>query len=1382
MQDNSQLPFRRSFLGERKKPVDYSEQYIVGIGASAGGLEAINELFDNIPQGSGYSFVVVQHLSPNHKSLMDELLAKHTAITIEQAEDGMSVEPDRIYLIPNKKNMTIREGKLHLIDKPVSSSPNYGIDIFFESLAKEKKEKAIGVILSGTGSDGTRGIAEIKKNGGLVLVQDPATAKFDGMPNSAIASGYVDKSLPPEFMCEEIFQYVGLPKAEAFSGQSNEEENAPFLMDILAMVKEYTSFDFSSYKVQTLHRRLQKRINQLEIDTFREYLHYLRNNPDEIKTLANEFLIGVTRFFRDTEAFEEVAEKVIPEILKRKSPDNPVKVWVAACSTGEEAYSLAILLSEALEKGMLEVNVKIFATDIDSRAVEFAAKGVYPLSIGNDISEERLQKYFIRENDHYCVHQNIRRMVIFAEHNLIKDPPFSKMDLVSCRNMLIYMKPSLQQKVLSTFHFSLKVGGFLFLGSSESGDSIKGSLKIVSKKWNIFRVVSNSKNFLFEGTPFDKDRMTVQKAPDVRPSRRSVDNNMMEAFQDMVSEELGYAMVFINEEYELMQAIGDYKRYVRMPEKMLQMNLLKLVPRELSVALTLALRKSSRNNEKVISQRIEMVRDGGLSNVTIVVKPYQDSNQYHRNFMAVLFKEEGKKLFDSDEENHFEQQVSINRLIELENELKQTKEDLQAAVEELETSNEELQSSNEELISSNEELQSTNEELQSLNEELHTVNSEHQLKIRELEELNDDLNNYFRGTDIGQVFLDSNLIVRKFTPAVKNQVNLIETDIGRPISHLSYNIKQKGFIEDIQQVIKTSQPLLREIEARNGRYYLMKVIPYLRQDKTTDGAVVTFVDISQVKGLNNLLEGVLDSSLNGIMAFELVYEKGKIVDLEWNLVNQSAKAILGREGVSLIGKCLSKELPEFKKGGLFTKIKKVAETGKTLHTEILFEGNENHQWLELIAVPIENGIALTIIDISEKKSAEDELMAAYDEVKEAEEKLRKLNMNLEERVKDRTQELFNSEERLRLVSMATNDAVWDWNLANNDLWWNEGFHKVFGYRKGENKQGINSWFSRLHPDEKESVIQSINEAINQGEKQWAAEHRFIKANGTYAYVYNRGYIITNEYGVPFRMLGSMVDLTKLRKAQDELERSNQSLKTINTDLDNFVYTASHDLKAPVTNLEGLVKLLVPKLEGKLDVTEKKTIDMIEMSLEKLKRTIGGLLEITKVQKDLERNIQDLSFQEVLNDAQGDVSGLMEKCKARLEVDFQVPTINYTRYNLRSILYNLLSNALKYCSKERKPFVKIKTEDAGPFIVLTFSDNGLGMNKQQVSKLFSMFKRFHPKVEGTGIGLYMVKRIVENNGGKIEVESEEGKGTTFRIFFLKEYQKDLTEGVANTALL
>lgn len=1340
--------------------------FIVGVGASAGGLEAINELFDNIPEGNGFSYVVIQHLSPNYKSLMDELLAKHTKLKIIKAEEGKEIQPNCIYLIPNKNNMVVRNGRLHLIDKPSSSIPNNAIDVFFEALAEDKGNRVIGIVLSGTGSDGTKGIAAIKQRGGMVIVQDPVTAKFDGMPNSAIASGNYDFILPPELMSEEIMRYPKVVEKQPSSHSLYDLEGIDAFQKILKLIKDSTSYDFTYYKRQTLERRISKRMAEVGVGELREYTLFLLNNPEEVERLANEFLIGVTRFFRDPFAFDVIRDEVIPDLINRKEDNEQLKVWVTACSTGEEAYSLAILIHEHLERLGKNLNVKVFATDMDSRAVEIAAKGVYPLSIESDVPRDKLNRFFSKDGDHFVINRDIRKMVIFAQHNIIKDPPFGQMDMVSCRNMLIYMRNELQKKVLETFHFSLNVGGYLFLGSSESAGAIKDSLKEISKKWNIFQNINKSKSFIFDGKSLENEPHRVQRTPNVQPKRSSVEAKMKEAFHEAIIEEMGYAAVFINENYDLLQAIGDYKKFLHLPEKQLRMSLLKLVPRELSVALTLALRKALSSNEKVIPKRIRIGQNDERRIISIVVKPYLSAHQYEQKFLLVMFREEKIEQVPQEDTDSYDNQINIDRLAELEEELKETKEDLQTTVEELETSNEELQSSNEELLSSNEELQSTNEELQSLNEELHTVNAEHQIKIKELVELNDDLNNYFGSSDIGQIFVDRDLVIRKYTPTVTNQVNLIDSDIGRPINHLSYNLKYDHFVEDIRSVIDSSEPVEKELEVTNNKYYLMRILPYVRQDQSVDGAVITFVDITRVKQLNNLLSGVLQSSPNGIMAFDSVFENDKLIDFRWTMANEASKNILGKEPDSLIGKRLLEEMPGMQKEGIFNKLKKIAGSGGILRQELHYQHEGLDKWMEVLAAPMKKGVAMTITDIHDKKEAEEELFIAYEEVKKAEEKLRNLNAELEKRVEERTRALTESEQRFRLVAQATNDAIWDWNIVTNKFWWNDTFEKIFGYNREQLEPGINSLFSYLHEDEAELVRNEIDKAINKGDKQWSFEHRFRRADGSYAFVYNRAYVLQNEYGVPYRVLGSMIDVSKLKEVEEELKRSNENLKRINVDLDNFVYTASHDLKAPITNLESLISILKAEIDGdgkRRDLV----LEKMDSSIEKFKGTLKALSEITKVQRSPDSANELLSIKEILESVKEDIKQAIEEEKPEIHEDLQVETLYYSRINLRSIIYNLLSNAIKYHSPDRKPVIRIASYEQENSVVLEVEDNGLGMTERQLEKLFSMFKRFHTHVQGTGIGLYMVKRMVENKEGFIQVESEPQKGTTFKVYIKKE---------------
>lgn len=966
-----------------------SDGYVVGIGASAGGLDAINQFFDNVPGNTGYSFVVIQHLSPDYKSLMSELLAKHTSMPVLEAHDEMIVKPNCIYLIPTKKLMTIKDGKLLLKEKQKDNHPNTTIDRFFESLAIEKKDKAVGIILSGTGSDGTRGIEAIKQHGGTVIVQDPSTAEFDGMPNNAIATGCADIITAPETMGEEMIEFVQeAPLIRAFNQLNNYEEG--LINDILELVLKITQHDFRHYKRPTLNRRLAKRMAEKNIKQLAEYYTYLNNNTEEVKALCREFLINVTKFFRDEEAFERLKNEVIPALFKNKDTGDTVKAWVVAVSSGEEAYSLAMLLQEYIElNNRHDVNVKIFATDIDQQAIEFASKGVYNEEAVKAVSPERLKRFFIKEGNQYRISPVIRKIVVFARHDVTKDPPFSKIDLLTCRNMLIYMNPTLQKNILLKFHFALSEEGYIFLGPSENIGVLREVTKEIDKKWKIYRCTTKNKAGEYEAflNPADKPRMTLPS-----PKAKNALNHLSDIFRDTLLEEYSYAGILIDKEMELKQAIGNFKNFISFPEGSFNFNLMKLVPTDLSIALSTCIRKAIKDNEKVVQRKVKVQQDNNERSISIIVKPYLNQKVYMQPFLFIILNEEPIEekpapvtLIHSDE-------YVSERIIELENELKDTKENLQAVIEEVESANEELQSTNEEIISANEELQSTNEELQSLNEELHTVNAEHQLKIKELIELNDDLKNYFNNSEIGQILLDKNMHIRKFTPIATRQVNLIETDIGRPIKDISTNFTDAAFIPDIKHAIETGKKAEKEIVMDDGNFYLMKIAPYLRQDKTLDGVVVNFIDVTQLKNLNSILEAILNSSTSGILAKKAIRdESGKIIDFEYTTVNKIAEVMFSMHTGTLKGSTMNQLFN--KESDAFYKYVEVVETGNTCQFEAFHSSTK--RWYDVVGVKMMDGLVTTVTDITERKKAAEMIEKSYEELKRTSHKLALTNAELE---------------------------------------------------------------------------------------------------------------------------------------------------------------------------------------------------------------------------------------------------------------------------------------------------------------------------------------------------------------------------------------------------
>lgn len=971
--------------------------FIVGIGASAGGLEAIHDLFDYMPEKTGLSFVIIQHLSPNHKSLLAELLTRHTVMPVYEAEDGMPIKTDAIYVIPARKVMTVQGDVLRLKEKEKTKQPNNAIDIFFESLARERSGHAVAIVLSGTGTDGTNGIKAIKENGGIVIVQDPLSAAFDGMPNSAVATGQADSILPPEMIGEELAELLkdnSFPKSFALINKKDEEQ----LYGILTMLNKITHYDFSQYKRPTLFRRIAKRMAELGIDSIDEYKAHLAINDEEVKSLGREFLINVTKFFRDADAFGCLEKEVVPAVVNAKDHDGHVKIWVAACSTGEEAYSIAILFLEYLEKTGHDIaGIKIFATDIDAHALEIASKGVYHESIARDITAQRLEKYFVREGNSYRVSIDLRKIVVFANHNVLKDPPFRNVDLVSCRNMFIYMNTGLQRTVLKKFHYALNLNAFLILGPSENISVLKDAMHEIDRKWKVYRCVTKGRipdHDILLSPLDDRAYVPVRKAAVApRSTANGIAANLGEIFRETWLDGHQMAQIIIDKDFNVKQATGQYKRFLSFPEDNFNFNLLKLLQADLAVAAGVAIRKAISNAEPVSFRHVVIHEDKNVNRqVNLAVKPYLKENRYQQDFLCVVFEEEQSNNRSNSAAVTGGGPFVLGPVEELERELADTRQNLQAIIEELETANEEMQSGHEELISTNEELQSTNEELQSLNEELHTVSAEHQLKIKELLELNDDLNNYFVNSDIGQILLDKNLVIRRFSPPVTRMINLIPADVGRTITDITTSIREFDFAQTVRHVLETSVTIERETHTPEDRYFIVRISPYIRRDKSVDGIVVNFIDITESKRLSSIIQSVFESSTNGIAAKKAIRNEHKqITDLEFLAANQAAENIFGAAPGALPGARLSQLRPN-EYTSYLQRYARVIETGRT---ETFEAQTPQGRWFSITAVKMLDGIVTTHTDVTEKKKAESLIAKNYEELKATSQKLIETNAQLE---------------------------------------------------------------------------------------------------------------------------------------------------------------------------------------------------------------------------------------------------------------------------------------------------------------------------------------------------------------------------------------------------
>ena len=828
---------------------------IIGIGASAGGLEALEQFLGHVPAGSGMAFVIVQHLDPTHKGIMPELLQRATRMKVIQVRDRTPVRPDCVYVIPPNKDMSILHGVLHLLAPAAPRGLRLPIDFFLRSLAQDQQERSIGVILSGMGSDGTLGLRAIKEKAGVVLVQEPATAKFDSMPRSAVDAGLADFVAPVEELPGKIIAYLQRTPLVARTEVTLEDKTQSALEKAVILLRAHTGQDFSFYKRNSLYRRIERRMGLHQIHKMADYIRYLQENSQELDLLFKELLIGVTHFFRDPAAWEQLREQSIPTLLASRPPGQALRAWVTGCSTGEEAYSLAIVFKEAAEQAGPKGNVtlQIFATDLDRDAIDKARQGFFPDNIAADVSEERLKRFFVKEERGYRVRKEIRERVIFAPQNLIMDPPFTKLDILCCRNLLIYLALEVQKKLIPLFHYSLGPGGILFLGSAETIADATDLFTTVNNKSRIYRrteAALRPEPVEFPSS-FNADPPTGTKAsPAPKPPV-----SLQSLADQLVLQRYSLPSVLANDKGDIFYISGRTGKYLEPAAGKANWNLFAMAREGLRYELADAFQKALRQKESVALHGLKVGITGGEQCVDVTLQRLEEPGPL-KGLVMVVFADIAAPVAVQASGRSPKPHARSARLARLEQELLQIRDEAHATHEEMQTSQEELRSANEEMQSTNEELQSTNEELmtskeemQSLNEELQTVNTELQAKMDEHSRTSNDMKNLLDSTDIATLFLDKDLNVRRFTPQATKIIKLIPGDAGRPITDLASELRYPELAEDAREVLRKLTFVEKPVGARDGRWFTVRIMPYRTLDDRIDGVVITFADITAAKTL-----------------------------------------------------------------------------------------------------------------------------------------------------------------------------------------------------------------------------------------------------------------------------------------------------------------------------------------------------------------------------------------------------------------------------------------------------------------------------------------------------------------------------------------------------
>jgi two-component system CheB/CheR fusion protein len=1449
---------------------------IVAIGASAGGLEALEKFFANVPASSGLAYVVIQHLAPQHESMLAQLLGRCTRMEVREVQDGVRAQADHVYVIAPGTVLSIAGGSFQV---KVGNGERYSpIDAFFSALASDQGAQAIGIVLSGSGADGTAGLRAIKEHGGLTFAQVAETAKHDNMPRSAIDAGVAVHVLPPEAMPTRLLELLEgrpstapAPVAPSAPSVPSDEQLLSGLDRVLEIVQRTTGHDFSQYKRGTVLRRFRRRVHLHRLASIDAYLELLSSDPQEPELLAKELLIGVTQFFRDPEAFECLARQVLPSILRSKDASQGVRIWVAGCASGEEAYSIGMLVREGLAEVTPTPPVQIFATDIDGEAIAEARRGSYPAEIAKQVSAERLARFFIRDGSHYLVAKDVREMCIFSEHSLIRDPPFLSIDLLCCRNVLIYLDAELQKKLGPVFHYALKPEGYLFLGSSEGLAGDAGLFETVDKRFRVFRRLEAMPrpivSFPLAGRAFAP---TPPRPPaPLSTAVGEADQAVYSAFERVMLQDFGTPGAVVNARGDVLCVAGPTGRYLQPQTGILSTNILDIAHTGLRIDLRAALHLAVRGKRKVVRDDVAVEVDGTTRRLRLTV---QRLPTLKREDLFVVAMQERPPQADEPEESSAASATaseSESTIEQLEGELRTTRSELRGAIEELESANEELKSSNEELLSTNEEMQSSNEELQSsqeelrsVNEELSTVNAELNRKVDELARANSDLENLFASTEIVTLFLDRELRITKASPAARAFFRMIEADTGRPITDLAPRLLDLDLASEVSDVLRSPHRVEREIQTPDRqRWLLLRILPYRGAGEVIGGAVVTLTDITWTKStesdLRRLATVVLDSN-DAVTVQDL---DGKI--LSWN---RGAELMYGYSAQEALGMNVRELVPEDDRGQARSFLEAIARGDEVGSLEVkrrTKDGRVLDVWLTTTRLVDGTGrpsaVATTERDVTLRKLREAKAEATAEQFQRAiedapipvimhaedgevlqisrswteltgytREDMKSLDAWLNraygpgaDSVRDRVRELFRGESRemgMEFPIYTREGKVRHWSVSASSPGTLEDGRRfiiamaadVTDRRRAEEQlreseqrfrglvttssevlfrmspdwsemrqldgrgflanteQPNRNWLQEyIPPDDQPTVTAAFQAAIRTG-NVFRLEHRVWRADGTVGWIFSRAVPVTNADGRVVEWFGAANDISERKQGEAELREAKERLEAEDKRKNEFLAMLSHELRNPLAPVRNSLYILGRAAPGGEQALRAQTI--IERQVAQMTRLIDDLLDITRITRgkiQLQRERLDLN--ELVQRTVEDHRSVFAKAEVGLEAKLapQAVWVNGDRTRLAQGVGNLLSNAAKFTPKGGSTTVSVETDAEREQAVLVVRDTGRGISPEMTPRLFEAFIQADTTIDrakgGLGLGLSLVKGLVEMHGGSVSAQSDGlGHGAAFTL--------------------